>query len=481
MTKAKIKLWLGDAAFWRTCVRLALPIAIQNLLISSFTLVDTAMVSQLGGTALSAVGMAGQWAWLLNMFAFGIASGAAVFVSQYWGARDLKGIHRVTGMALIVGLVILIPFFLVAFISPSFVISLFNRDAAIVETGCAYLSAALWSYPAIMLNVIVSTVLRSTESVKLPMFVSGISMLMNAALNYVFIFGLGIIPAMGVRGAAIATVISAWAGPLLLIVISYVQKNALCAMPTAFFRFTAKEFKKVLARVLPVVFNEGLWGVGTWTISLIYANLGKDEYGGITIFKNFEMIAFAIIQGFGSACCVCVGKNIGAGETEQAVRDAKRFSVLVPLFSLGIGATLIALKNPILAFFNMSGTLSEITLATASGVILIFSIEFAVRNIPYIQIVGIFRSGGDTLAATLFDVGSLWLLAIPTALFTASLGMPFLAVVALVYLCEDWPKATLCLFRFKSGKWIKPVTKEGVEGHKKYLASQALAKKGTNT
>lgn len=465
----KLTFLFGDRRFWRSSLRLALPIAIQNLLISSFSMVDTAMVSQLGDDALSSVGMAGQWAWLLNIFMFGIASGASVFFSQYWGVRDTKGIHRTLGIALSVSFVIALPFFLIAMVSPSFVISLFNRDATVVALGSSYLSVALWSYPAIALNSAISAVLRSTECVKLPMLVSGGSTLLNALLNYAFIFGFGPIEAMGVRGAALATVISAWVGPLLLILFAVLQKTVLYGSLRELFRIRKEEFISVLSRMLPVIFNEGLWGMGTWVIGLIYANLGKDEYGGVTIARTCEMIAFAFIQGLGAACCVSVGKSVGAGRTKDAVRDARRFAFLVPFLSIFLGATVILLRGPILSLFNMSGNLSEVTLSTASGMLLIYAFEIAIRNIPYIQIVGIFRSGGDTLFASLYDIGCLWLLAIPAALISSSLGAPFLFVVAVVYFCEDWPKTVFCLLRFKSLKWIKPVTEEGIAGRKAFL------------
>ena len=469
MLNRKITRYLGDAPFWRTCLRLALPIAVQNILISSFALVDTAMVSQLGDIELAAVGMAGQWVFLLNIFLFGVASGASVFLAQYWGIRDMAGIHRVTGIAFFVSCVIMLPILLIPLISSPFVISLFNRNPDVIAAGAAYLSIALWSYPAIMLNSVVSATLRSTECVNMPMVISGVSTLANAGLNYIFIFGLGFIPAMGVEGAAMATVVSAWLGPILLILFAILRKTALRALPSAFLRFTKKELRAVLKRMIPVICNEGLWGLGTWTVALIYANLGESEYAGVTIFKNCESIAFAFIQGLGAACCVSIGKSVGSGKIADAVRDGKRFSIVIPLVSIAVGGLLLSLRAPILAFFNLSGTLSAVTLATAAGMILLYCLELPIRNIPYVQIVGVFRSGGDTLAATLFDVGCLWAFAIPAGLIAAKLGAPFLLVVLIIYLCEDWPKAALCLWRFHSGKWIKPVTKEGIEGHKRYL------------
>ncbi len=460
--------FLGDRAFLRSALRLAVPVAAQNLLISSFALVDTVMVSQLGGTELSSVGMAGQWVWLLNIFLFGIASGCSIFFSQFWGSRNKEGIYKVMGLCLLLSLGVMIPFLLFPLFAPEFIISLFNKTPTVVACGASYLKIALWSYPAIAVNSAMGALLRSTENVKMPMVVSAITTVSNAALNYIFIFGLGPIPSMGVEGAALATVISAWLGPILLILISFLQKNILYAAPRAYFSAKRKEVAEYLRRVLPVVCNEMLWGAGTLILTMIWSNVGQDEYGGVTILTSCMNVAFAFCQGIGAACCVMVGKQVGAGKTAEAVRDAYRFSVLTPLFCLFIGIFIILLRHPIITLFNMEGNLSAVTLATASGLLCIYGVEIAFRNIPYIQICGIMRSGGDTLFATLFDVGCLWLFAIPIAFFSVRAGLPFLLCYAMAYISEDWSKTVLCLIRLFSGKWLKPVTKEGKEGLARY-------------
>ena len=472
--------YLGDAPFWSSCLRLALPIAIQNLLISSFALIDTAMVSQLGGTELSAVGMAGQWVWLLNIFLFGIASGCSIFFSQFWGTRDKEGIYKVMGMAVVLSVGIMIPFLLIPFFAPEFIISLFNKTPEVVACGSAYLKIALWSYPAIAINSAVGALLRSTEHVKMPMVVAAITTVANASLNYVFIFGLGPIPAMGVEGAAVATVISAWLGPVLLILISLLQKNILYAAPRAYLSAKKTEIAGYLRRVLPVVFNEMLWGAGTLVLTMIWSNVGKEEYGGVTILTSCMNVAFAFLQGIGAACCIMVGKQVGAGKAAEAVRDARRFSVLTPLFCLFLGAIIILFRHPIITFFNMQGNLSEVTLITASGLLCIYGVEIVFRNIPYIQVCGILRSGGDTLFATLCDVGCLWLFAIPIAFFSVRAGLPFLLCYAMAYIAEDWSKTVLCLIRLFSEKWIKPVTKEGKAGLARYKEQKQALKASKN-
>ena len=473
MTKRKFTDLLGDRAFWRTTARLAIPIALQNLLISSFALVDTVMVSQLGGVELSATGMAGQWVWLLNIFLFGAASGGAVFISQYWGVNDRKGIHRVMGISFLVVAVFLLPFFLIPLISPTLVLSFFTKEAEVVAVGSRYIAIALWSYPAIAINSVVSNVLRSTEHVKLPMAVSFVTTVLNGVLNACLIFGLGPFPQMGVEGAAVATVVSAWAGPVLLIVISLLQKNILRASPRDVFCIPKSECRAFFKRSAPAAFNEILWGAGTLVINLIYSNISAEMFGGVTILRSVENIAFAFIQGLGAACCVLVGKTVGSGQIREAIRDARRFGILVPLFSVVLGVSVILARPLLIALFNFSGTLSELTLETAYGVLLIYGLEIAMRNIPYIQVVGIYRSGGDTFTAAIFDIGCLWLLSIPATALAAYLGAPFLLVFAITYMVEDWPKCVCCLIHFRRGGWIKPVTEEGRAGLEAYRAELA--------
>ena len=137
-----------DPVFWSMAMRLALPVAIQNLLISSFALVDTLMVGQLGDVPLSAIGMATQWAWLLNICQFGFCSGATLFYAQYWGVKDVKGIHRIFGIAMSLVTALSLVFTAICVGAPEWAMSLFNRTPEVVEQGAAYLRIAGWSYVA---------------------------------------------------------------------------------------------------------------------------------------------------------------------------------------------------------------------------------------------------------------------------------------------------------------------------------------------
>ena len=249
--------YLGDRPFWRVAMHLALPIALQNMLVASFTLVDTLMVGQLGDIPLSAVGMAGQWSWLMSMVLFGISSGASVFISQFWGVKAIEGIRRTYGIALVSSLLLAVVFFGFGYFLPGEVMLVFNREPLVVSVGADYLHIAAWSYPALAITQISGVTLRGTERVKLPMYVAAVTTVANAVLDYVLIFGAFGIEGMGVKGAALATVISAWLGPVITYGISAVQRNILIAPAKEFFGFNRYDVVEFYRRATPVIFNEG--------------------------------------------------------------------------------------------------------------------------------------------------------------------------------------------------------------------------------
>lgn len=458
-----------NIGFFKQMLKLALPIAFQNLLISSFTLVDTLMVGQLGNEALAAVGMAGQWSWLLQITLFGIVSGMSIFVSQYWGEKNLDGINKVYGIALVSGAILSAIFFVSGALFPEAVIKIFNREAAVVSAGAAYLRIAAFSYPAVMLGNIMFALLRSTECVKIPMVISLVSTLLNAFFNYGLIFGRFGLPEMGIEGAALATCISAWANPLCAVIIGVWRKLLITVSPKKLLGFGKEMLATFYKRATPVIINESLWGAGTFVITLIFSNLGSDEYAAVTILKTFENIAFVLFVGVCNASCVMIGKAIGAGDIEEGISIARKMALIVPLIAIPIGALILIFREQLVHIFNITGNLNAETLRIALGITAVYACEVPFRNIPYIQIVGIFRPGGETKRGLYYDLGCLWGLSIPVTFIAAYvLKLDFVLVYIIMYLFEDMPKSFLCIRYFLTNKWIKPVTDAGVRGLEEY-------------
>lgn len=459
--------------FWKVTMRLALPVAFQTMLTSSFSLVDTLMVSMLGDISLAAAGMAGQWSWLLNIFLFGVSSGASIFISQYFGVDDRRGIHRTSGIALASGLLLGAVFMLAAILCPAAVMRIFGKEEVVIAEGVAYLQIAGLSYFAVVISSVWSTILRSTAQVQLPMYVSLFTTVENAVLNYWFIFGGFGIPAMGIRGAALATVVSSWSGAILLLVFSMRKGNILYAPLKELCQFSRENIVLFYKKAIPVIANESMWGLGTFCYNAIYGAMGYENYEALTILRTFEGIAFAFFVGLCSAACVMVGKSVGAGKIQRAWEDSLRFSVLMPVISLVVGWMIILFRVPLVNVFNLSGNISPAVLLTAQSILVVYALEIPLRNIPYIQIVGLFRSGGDTTTGVKLDLACLWGLSLPITLISAFvLDLPFVVVFLIMYLSEDLIKSVLCIRHLRSTKWLLPVTEEGVAGLERWRADR---------
>jgi len=448
--------------FWKVTLSLAIPIALQNLLSASFSLVDTFMVAKLGGDHLAAMGMAGQWSWLLNIFSFGLVSGTSLFIAQYWGIKDIKSIHRTSGIAITSAILVSVVFMLMGAVKPELIISIFSRTPAIVEYGSQYLKIAAYSYPAVALNLIFCAILRSTEKVRLPVVVSLFTAVLNAILNYCLIFGVLFFPEMGISGAALATCISSWAGVILLTVISFINRNILIAPLADLFGFDFQHIVTFYKRAAPIIFNEAAWGVGTVAINAIFSNMGDDYYTGVTIFRTFESISFVFMIGLCNACSVMIGKSIGAGKIERAQEDARRFTAIMPIACIFTGIIVVLFRRYLVLGFTSGAVYTEAAIAAAIGCLLVYGFEMPLRNIPYLMVVGIFRPGGNSKLAMICDLICLWGIAIPvTAIMAFVVKLPFIYVFLIMFLLEDIPKSALCLYNFFRDKWIAPVTEEG--------------------
>lgn len=458
----KLTKYFGDAEFWRSTLRLALPIAFQNLLMSSFSLVDTLMVGQLGDIALSSVGMAGQWSWLMGLVLFGMSSGSAVFISQYWGVGDRKRINEIYGIMMINTLLVTVVFTLVGLLAPGAVVSLFNDNAEVVQTGASYLRVASISYIAQAFSYTFSTLLRSTENVKLPMYAGLFSATLNIFFNYALIFGKFGLPELGIEGAALATVISSWFSPIFVFIVSMRTRTIVRAPIRELFSFSRRTFFGFYRVSWPVIFNESLWGLGTVCYNIVFGRLGYEHYAAVTIYRTIEGIFFVFFLGLCTASSVLIGKAIGAGHIKEAERDGKRFTVLMVVIAALLGGVIILLRGGLVSLFNLTGNITQTTVDSAMGILAVYAAELPLRQIPYILIVGLFRPGGDTVTGMKYDLMFVWLFALPLTIIAAFvIKLPFVAVFAVMLCAEDIPKSALCIRRFVSRKWIMPITEEG--------------------
>ena len=189
-----------------------------------------------------------------------------------------------------------------------------------------------------------------------------------------------------------------------------------------------------------------MWGAGTFVFNIIFGHMGYEYFAAITILRSFENVAFVFIIGICNACSIMVGKSVGKGKIERGIQDTKRFLFIFPLISVVIALITYFFRAEFIGIFNMGNNISDITLNSAMSIMAFYAFEFTIRQIPFLMIVGIFRSGGDTVTGVKYDLLTLWGLSIPATLIAVYvLKAPFIVAFAVMYIFEDYIKSIMCI------------------------------------
>ncbi|MGE5249105.1 MAG: MATE family efflux transporter [Bacteroidota bacterium] len=439
-----------DRDFFRAMLAIALPVAFQQLISASLNMVDVLMVGQLGENSIAAVGLANQVFFLLFLFLFGVTSGMAIFTAQYWGKGDTENIRRVLGISLAVTLGVGAIFSFVALLFPQQVLRFYTPDPRVIELGAGYLRIVGLSYPLVAIVTAYMSVLRSITLVKLTALIAGTSLALKTGLGYLLIFGIGRLPALGVRGAALGTAI-AWTFELaLLLFLVYRLKTPLAANPLSFFRFDGHFLRRVLVTSMPAALNEMAWSFGITVYNAVYAHIGTNAIAAININTTIEDLFFVTFIGLGNACSVMVGNRIGAGQKELSFEYGRRFTILGVLAALVLGVIVISLREPVIGLYDISPQAAD----NVRRLMLIFGLTGWLRVHNFVVFIGALRAGGDTRYAMFTELFSIWLIGVPLALLGGFvLRLPVYWVYTLV-LVEELVKAVIIDLRFISRKWI---------------------------
>lgn len=448
-----------DVPFYREALGLALPIAFQNLLTSCGTLIDTAMVVGLGNAETSAMGVAARFTFLLNIICFGISSGCAALLSQYWGARDVDNTRRSLGLALTLSLLFGLLYMSALLLFPEQLLRIFNDDPAIIALAADYMRIFSWGIPFLVFSQITCVAFRAVKNVYLPLISSTISVVVNTSLNYCLINGHFGFPRMELRGAALATAIGCGVQAAILLTALLFTKNPFRAAPRKLFGFDRSFVRKYIKIASPVLLNETMWGIGTNVYAMVLARQGTENHAGYTLYENLQQLFFVFFVGICGACSIMVGMRIGRGDHEGGYLAAKRFAVMTPVIGVLLGAVLILVRDPLLSLFPVE---TEAARLVASQCMLFYGFWIAMRMIPYTMICGIFRAGGDTKAGCILDLLGLYGFGIPAVLIVGLIIRPtlFVWLIATMFIAEDTVKGILCVRHFRSRKWIKQLTRQ---------------------
>ena len=416
--------------------RLTGPIALQNLITFSLGLIDTLMVSWLGNTQMAAVTTANVPVFLLISIVFGVQSGLGILVSQYWGKKDMESISRAIGVAAMLGTGITLVLALVLFLWPVQIMDLLSNKHELSVLGAPYLKLIGFSYVFNMLSSIYVSAMRSAENPGFGMKLFGVSTLLNTGMNYLLIFGKCGLPALGIQGAAIATLLSRVAEFLICLVCA-LRSRILPLDLAAFFRPGWEMLRRFVKYSTPVILNETAWGLGN---SLLTVILGYTD-------NSVEMLA----------------ANAVMGNLNRLFREVMDLSRTLLVFTLLVGTGLAAVSLALVPtvfvpvvfpLFKLAGQSAAI--AAALAVTSFVMIPLHAYSIS--AVTGVLRAGGDVAWSAALDIAPQWLVALPlTALFALVFKSNYWLVAAAIQ-AESLLKVPLCALRIRTGKWIHDVT-----------------------
>ena len=442
--------------FYKTLFSIAIPIILQNLLQTFVNMMDTIMVGRLGSVPIAAVGLGNQIFFMLNMVVFGVSSGCSIFIAQFWGAKNFSGIRKAFGFMLLACFFVSLAFLAGGALIPEKLLRFYSNDQAVLKEGVRYLRLVSFCYPMLAISFSCQMAFRSTEHVVLPMVTTAISFVMNVSLNAIFIFGcqpLGI-PRMGVLGAALATVISRAVEMIITLAVGITRKFEAMGKIRELLGFNLAFIKKLAFVGIPVLLSETLWGFGITTQNSIFAHAGTDSFAAFSIMNTVSQLTWVFFIGMGNASSVILGKKIGAGEEEGARAYTHRFCWFFPLMGAIIGLLLFPISRILPSIFNVESHIIAIT----QSMLFVLMVMYPFRAFNMLIIVGVCRSGGDTIFASIIDNGWMWLIAIPLGcLATFVWRQP--AWVILFCLESEQVLKTICgVWRVKSGKWLHNIT-----------------------
>lgn len=452
----KIKM-LKDRKFLLTLITLMVPMVLQNLISLATQMMDSIMLGQLGQTELSASSLANQPFFIFSLLTFGMASGSSVLNAQFWGKQDIRSIKIVISICLKVALVVSILLGAVVMLFPRQVMSIYTNDQAVIEKGIEYLQVIGWCYIFFGIANTLLTTIRSVGLVRIAVVDSVFALICNTTLNYILIFGKLGFPAFGVKGAAIATVITRMGEVAIVLVYLFLVDKKLRFRFRDFLAFDMGLLKNYLKNGMPVAFNEVFWSLGVSVQSMILGRLGSHAVSASQISSIVQQFSTVFIFGVANAAAIIIGNDIGAGLMDQARQRIKWFRWIAVWVGLFAAVTILVLSGPVVSFYNVP----EETKQLALDMLRMLSVIVLFISQTGIGVVGLLRGGGDPRFGVFVDLFGLWFVALPAALLSAFV---LHAPVLVVYLCSklDEPvKMLMLLWRMRNDHWIKDVTTSG--------------------
>jgi putative MATE family efflux protein len=448
---------IKEKSFYSTLAKIALPLALQNLITYGIGLADNLMVGSLGDLSLSGVFLSNQLQFILHMLCAGLSAALVVLAAQYLGKDDTKNAKVVISLAIKVAFSVGLVFTLGVFFFPRFILRIFTSEEAVIAEGMRYITLVCFTYIFFACNSVLLAAMRCVQNTRIGFLSALTGFCVNIFLNWVLIFGHLGAPALGVRGAAIATLIAR--ASEMTITLCYVR----FADTHLSFRFTdlaLKDrliFKDFFKYGSPVILGDIIWGIAGNTQVAILGRLGTEILAANTIAANLHQFFSVLVYAIAGASGVIIGRTVGSGDHEKVKRYAGTLQVIFICFGLITGIVIFLSRSAILAAgFPAISTEAH---RYALQFLIVFSITIIGTSYQMSVLTGIVRAGGATSFVLLNDLFWVWVVVIPSALLSAFV-FHFPPVVVFACLkCDQLLKCIVAVIKLNRWDWMKKLTR----------------------
>ena len=442
-----------DKNFYKKMVQTALPIAVQSVIMTGVNMVDTIMLGALGETALSASSLATQFVQLFTFLCMGISMGASVLTSRYWGARNFDSLRKTITVALRFTVVLGILFTILDGLIPQQIMQLYSNEADVVAGGTIYLKWSLPTFLLMALSTVSTNILRSAGMAMVPLVASAVSFAINIGANYIFIFGEMGAPAMGVAGAALGTVIARVVEIGVICGYFFFIDKKIGYRLRYFFSSCGDLVAEFLRTSVPVMFSDGLLGVGESMLAIIMGHIGSQFVSANAITTVVQRVSTVFITGISFAGCFIIGQTLGEHRMEAVKRQSNTMLLIGTVIGCAAAVIIQCLRGPVINYYTFADETKEI----ARQLMDVISIIIIFRSTNSVLTKGVLRGGGDTRFLLVADSVTMWCMAIPLGYIGGILlNIPPFWVYMCLH-CDQIIKAFLAVWRLRSGKWIKKV------------------------
>ena len=443
-----------NKTFSKAVLSIAIPLMLQQLITSSVSLVDNLMVGQIGDLALAAVFSSNKF-YLIGQFTlFGITAATSIFIAQYYGAKNINLMKQTFRSSIIFTFIISMIFYTLTTLFPDKIILFFNDDINVSKLALEYMSIMRYLFIPLGFTLSFATSIRAIGDVRTPLVVSAIAVLTNTILNYCLIFGNLGFPNLGIKGAAIATLIARLLECTILLLILINKEYLFKTKVQDIFKIELNIIKRILYKSLPLCMNEMLWSFGMAKLFSLYSTRGIEAMAGYSIGNTISDVFFILFGGMGAAATVFVSHNLGANKLELAKENGYKLISFSIVLSLFFASLMFAAAFIIPNFYNVSAKSIEV----ATHILIVMSIFFWIYT-SNTSCYFILRAGGDTKNTMLLDGGFMWFINIP---FIALLAYYTDLTIIQLYICGQSTDIIKLIFAYRlisKEKWVNNITK----------------------